>query len=72
MVRGAHRLTLQTSFLTPPVGFAIFYLRGVCPSEVTLMHICKGVVPIIIIQVLGIIITAVWPGLVLWLPMVAY
>jgi len=40
-------VTLQTSFLTPPVGFALFYLKGVCPPGVTLGHIYKGVVPFV-------------------------
>jgi tripartite ATP-independent transporter DctM subunit len=65
-------VSLQTSFLTPPVGFAIFYLRGVAPAEVKLIHIYKGVVPFIIIQLIGLLMVAIWPQLVLWLPAVAY
>ena len=65
-------VSLQTSFLTPPVGFALFYLKGVCPPEVELIDIYKGVVPFIILQLIGLIIIAIWPQLVLWLPAVAY
>ena len=65
-------VSLQTSFLTPPVGFAIFYLKGVAPPEVTLMDIYKGVVPFVALQVLGLVIVALWPQLVIWLPSIAY
>lgn len=65
-------VSLQTSFLTPPVGFALFYLKGVCPPEVRLMDIYKGVVPFIILQLTGLVLIAVWPQLVIWLPAVAY
>ena len=65
-------VTLQTSFLTPPVGFALFYLKGICPPEIELVDIYKGVVPFIILQLIGLIIIAMWPQLVIWLPAVAY
>jgi tripartite ATP-independent transporter DctM subunit len=65
-------VALQTSFLTPPVGFAIFYLRGVVPKGVKLIHIYKGVIPFIILQLIGLAIVVKWPQLVLWLPSVAY
>ncbi|NQZ32055.1 MAG: TRAP transporter large permease subunit [Oceanospirillaceae bacterium] len=65
-------MTLQTSFLTPPVGFALFYLKGVCPPEVKLMEIYKGVIPFIILQILALLILVFWPQLVLWLPAYAY
>jgi len=65
-------VALQTSFLTPPVGFAIFYLRGVIPKEVELIHIYKGVIPFIILQLIGLGIVIKWPQLVLWLPSIAY
>ena len=65
-------VSLQTSFLTPPVGFALFYLKGVCPPEVELVDIYKGVIPFIILQLTGLIIIAVWPQLVIWLPAIAY
>jgi TRAP-type mannitol/chloroaromatic compound transport system permease large subunit len=65
-------VALQTSFLTPPVGFAIFYLRGVAPKEVELIHIYKGVIPFIILQLIGLGVVVMWPQLVLWLPAKAY
>ncbi len=65
-------VTLQTSFLTPPVGFALFYLKGVCPKDISLMHIYKGVIPFVLLQVLGLSIVFFWPNLVTWLPSVAY
>ncbi|MGF1641090.1 MAG: TRAP transporter large permease subunit [Rhodospirillales bacterium] len=63
---------LQTSFLTPPVGFALFYLKGVAPPEVTVRHIYRGVVPFICIQLLGLIIVYLFPAIVTWLPKQAY
>ncbi len=65
-------VALQTSFLTPPVGFALFYLKGVCPPDVRLADIYKGVVPFIILQLIGLVVVARWPELVTWLPSVAY
>lgn len=65
-------MALQTSFLTPPVGFSIFYLKGVCPPDVKLSDIYKGVVPFILIQLLALAIIVAWPELVLWLPAAAY
>ncbi|WP_373184596.1 TRAP transporter large permease subunit [Halopseudomonas sp.] len=61
-------LNLQTSFLTPPFGFALFYLRGVTPPEVPTSAIYRGVLPFIAIQILMLAIVALWPGLVTWLP----
>jgi tripartite ATP-independent transporter DctM subunit len=63
---------LQTSFLTPPVGFAIFYLRGVAPEGIDVGTIYRGVIPFIIIQLLGLVIIFNWQGLVTWLPSKAY
>ncbi|HRJ52753.1 MAG TPA: TRAP transporter large permease subunit [Candidatus Thiothrix moscowensis] len=65
-------VTLQTSFLTPPVGFALFYLKGVCPPEITLWDIYKGVVPFILLQLLGLALVFIFPDLVTWLPSIAY
>jgi tripartite ATP-independent transporter DctM subunit len=59
---------LQTSFLTPPVGPALFYLQGVAPPSVQLAHLYRGVVPFVLLQILGIAILFLWPGLVTWLP----
>ncbi len=65
-------LNLQTSFLTPPFGFALFYLRGVAPEEVTTGQIYKGVLPFILIQLLLIAILAYFPLLATWLPSFIY
>lgn len=65
-------VNLQTSFLTPPFGFALFYLRGVAPPEVTTMHIYRGVIPFIIIQLLMLVILALFPALATWLPTVIF
>ncbi len=62
-------VTLQTSFLTPPVGFALFYLKG---PEISLGHIYKGIIPFVGLQLLGLIIVFKFPQLVTWLPSVAY
>jgi tripartite ATP-independent transporter DctM subunit len=61
-------VNLQTSFLTPPFGFALFYLRGVAPPEVTTMHIYRGVVPFVVMQLLMLVVLALFPGLATWLP----
>jgi tripartite ATP-independent transporter DctM subunit len=61
-------INLQTSFLTPPFGFALFYLRGVAPPEVTTQQIYRGVIPFVGIQVLALILLAVFPELATWLP----
>jgi len=65
-------MTLQTSFLTPPVGFALFYLKGVCPPEIQLVDIYKGVIPFIILQIIGLAIVFFFPPIVTWLPSIAY
>jgi TRAP-type mannitol/chloroaromatic compound transport system permease large subunit len=65
-------VSLQTSFLTPPVGFTIFFLQGVAPDGVILLDIYKGVVPFVILQLIGLAVVLFWPQLVLWLPAIAY
>jgi len=65
-------INLQTSFLTPPFGFSLFYLRGVAPPEIATSSIYKGVIPFIIIQMLMLGLLAVWPALATWLPAVIY
>ncbi|KGK00592.1 TRAP transporter large permease [Thalassotalea sp. ND16A] len=65
-------LTLQTSFLTPPVGFALFYLKGVCPPDIKLTDIYKGVIPFILLQLLGLTILIIYPEIALWLPSKIY
>lgn len=61
-------VNLQTSFLTPPFGFALFYLRGVAPASIKTSEIYRGVIPFIVLQLLLLCAMAVWPGLVTWLP----
>jgi tripartite ATP-independent transporter DctM subunit len=61
-------LNLQTSFLTPPFGFSLFFLRGVAPNEIQTRNMYKGVMPFIGIQVLAIIIVALFPSIATWLP----
>ena len=63
---------LQTSFLTPPVGFAIFYLKGVAPAGISVATIYRGVMPFVLLQLLGLGLIFVWPDLVVWLPSQAY
>lgn len=65
-------INLQTSFLTPPFGFALFYLRGVAPDSVQTGDIYRGVVPFIGIQVLLMLMLAFWPALATWLPSVVF
>lgn len=65
-------LNLQTSFLTPPFGFALFYLRGVAPPEVTTGAIYRGVAPFIVIQLIMLGLLAYWPELATWLPGIVY
>lgn len=62
---------LQTSFLTPPVGFALFYVKGVAPPEVSVATIYRGVIPFILLQLLGMALLFEWPELATWLPSVA-
>jgi tripartite ATP-independent transporter DctM subunit len=61
-------INLQTSFLTPPFGFALFYLRSVAPTEVLTTDIYKGVIPFVGIQLLALLLIALWPELATWLP----
>ena len=61
-------LNLQTSFLTPPFGFALFYLRGVAPSSVATSAIYRGVIPFIILQLLLMAALWLWPEMATWLP----
>ena len=65
-------INLQTSFLTPPFGFALFYLRGVAPDTVTTGQIYRGAMPFVGIQLLALLILATFPGLVTWLPEILY
>jgi TRAP-type mannitol/chloroaromatic compound transport system permease large subunit len=61
-------MNLQTSFLTPPFGFALFYLRGVAPPDLPTTVIWRGVLPFIAIQLSMLVLLCVLPGLATWLP----
>ena len=61
-------INLQTSFLTPPFGFSLFYLRGVAPDSVSTLDIYRGVAPFVVIQVIGLALVAAFPALATWLP----
>jgi TRAP-type mannitol/chloroaromatic compound transport system permease large subunit len=65
-------MNLQTSFLTPPFGFALFYLRGVAPDTVTTMQIYRGIIPFVFLQIIGLIILTLVPELATWLPQVIF
>lgn len=65
-------VNLQTSFLTPPFGYALFYLRGVAPPEVTTGHIYRGIIPFVAIQLVGMILVIFFPWTVTWLPRVVF
>lgn len=64
-------VNLQTSFLTPPFGFALFYLRGVAPESIRTIEMYRGVLPFIVLQLGLLILMAIFPGLITWLPQVA-
>lgn len=61
-------VNLQTSFLTPPFGYALFYLKSVAPPEVTTGHIYRGIIPFVVLQLAGLILVALFPALATWLP----
>ena len=61
-------VNLQTSFLTPPFGWALFFLRGVAPPEITTRHMYVGVIPFVAMQLLAVLLVFLYPQLALWLP----
>ncbi len=65
-------VNLQTSFLTPPFGFALFYFRGIAPNEIATTTIYRGVVPFIVLQLLLMVLLCWWPSLATWLPSKLY
>jgi tripartite ATP-independent transporter DctM subunit len=65
-------VNLQTSFLTPPFGFSLFYLRGVAPASVSTGQIYKGAIPFVALQIVAIALLFIFPELVTWLPSVLY
>jgi tripartite ATP-independent transporter DctM subunit len=64
-------VNLQTSFLTPPFGFTLFYMKGTVPKEITMAHIYRGIIPFVILQLIGLTLVIVFPELALWLPRTA-
>ena len=65
-------INLQTSFLTPPFGFALFYLRGVAPINVETSDMYRGVIPFIAIQIILMLLLSIWPEIATWLPSLIY
>ena len=65
-------INLQTSFLTPPFGFALFYLRGVAPDNIKTISLYKGVIPFILIQLCLLVLLAIFPSIVTFLPNYIY
>jgi tripartite ATP-independent transporter DctM subunit len=61
-------VNLQTSFLTPPFGYALFYFKGVAPPGYTMMHVYRGIIPFVAIQIVGLIVLALFPPISTWLP----
>jgi TRAP-type mannitol/chloroaromatic compound transport system permease large subunit len=65
-------VNLQTSFLTPPFGFSLFYLRSVAPATVRTAQIYRGALPFVVLQLVAIAVLIAFPGLVTWLPKLIY
>jgi len=61
-------MNLQTSFLTPPFGFSLFYLKAAAPPEVRMQQVYRGIVPFVVIQLVALILIAIFPAITLWLP----
>ena len=64
-------VNLQTSFLTPPFGFTLFYMKGTVPPSITMAHIYRGIIPFVILQLIGLVHCVAFPEMSLWLPRVA-
>jgi TRAP-type mannitol/chloroaromatic compound transport system permease large subunit len=65
-------INLQTSFLTPPFGFALFYLKGIAPKEIKIQSIYKGIIPFVLLQLLGLMVVMWKPNIALWLMKAVY
>ena len=65
-------VNLQTSFMTPPFGFSLFYLKAVTPREITTGHIYRGIIPFVLVQLIGLLIVILFPQLVTWLPKIVF
>ncbi|MDE0379737.1 MAG: TRAP transporter large permease subunit, partial [Rhodospirillales bacterium] len=61
-------VNLQTSFLTPPFGFALFYMKGVAPPEVRIQQIYRGIIPFVFLQLIGLGLVIAFPEIAMWLP----
>ena len=61
-------VNLQSAFLTPPFGFALFYMKGTVPPSVTMQHIYRGIIPFVMLQILALALCMILPEIVLWLP----
>jgi TRAP-type mannitol/chloroaromatic compound transport system permease large subunit len=61
-------VNLQTSFMTPPFGFSLFYLKAVTPPEISTGHIYRGIIPFVLVQIIGLAIVVLFPQLATWLP----
>jgi TRAP-type mannitol/chloroaromatic compound transport system permease large subunit len=61
-------VNLQTSFLTPPFGFTLFYMKGTVPPSITMAHIYRGIIPFVLLQIVGLVMVIVFPEFALWLP----
>lgn len=65
-------VNLQTSFVTPPFGYALFYFAGVAPKGYTMMHIYRGIIPFVMLQLIGLIVLILFPSIITWLPSVFF
>lgn len=65
-------VNLQTSFLTPPFGYALFYFKGVAPPEINIGHIYRGIIPFVVLQLIGLILLIIFPEIITWLPSVLF
>jgi tripartite ATP-independent transporter DctM subunit len=65
-------VNLQTSFMTPPFGFSLFYLKAVTPPEISTGHIYKGIIPFVFFQLIGLLVVVFFPALVTWLPRIVF
>ena len=61
-------VVLQASFITPPVGFALFYMKGVAPQGISITNIYKGIIPFVALQLVGLALVIKYPEIALWLP----
>jgi tripartite ATP-independent transporter DctM subunit len=65
-------VNLQTSFLTPPFGYALFYFKGVAPPEINIGHIYRGIIPFVVLQLFGLALLIIFPEIVTWLPSIVF